>query len=219
MRNIQAIALICFFLLSCKKEKTDRFAVVYEVEFEALWSSSTHPGAHPDGAAFGPLLAISHMFDIELFKPGLPVSESLADYILNENTEAIQRDFQFLLNTSRAADFEISGRTSSPGTLTFQLGTARGYQHITLISKILPGPDWFVAARTSLIDPRDGNWYDRVTVEANAFHAGLDSAQTFLPPYFPLDTADAAGFLNYGPLTLGEDSVFNMGRFILRRIK
>jgi hypothetical protein len=208
-----------FLLSACKKDKIDRFSVVYEIEFDATWSETTHPGAHPDEAAFSPFIAVSHLFGYEVFTPGLPPSESMELLGLQGNTSALESDFQFLLNTSQAVDFEKGQRIASPGKSTIQLGTARGYQYITLLSKIEPSPDWFVAATTSLIDPADGNWYDVVTVHVNAFTLGKDSAQTFLPPYAPVDTSQGVEFLNYGPLALGTDSVYNMGKFVFRRIK
>lgn len=214
-----AATILLSTLIACKKDKTDRFNVIYEVEFEPTWNATTHPGAFPDDAGFAPFIAAAHLSSVEVFSEGLPASEALTEYALNGTTTVFESDFRFLINTSRALDFVIGDGVSYPATSSVLLGTARGYQFVTLISRITPSPDWFIAAQTSLIDPADGEWYNRIIVEAIAYDAGLDTAVTFLPPYLPLDTASSIELLKNGPLTLGSDTVFNMGRFILTRVK
>lgn len=214
-----AATILLSTLIACKKDKTDRFNVIYEVEFEPTWNATTHPGAFPAGAGFAPFIATTYLNSVEVFSEGLPPSEALTEYVLNGSTSIFESEFIFLINTSRALDFVIGDGVSYPATSSVLLGTARGYHFVTLISRITPSPDWFIAAQTSLIDPVDGEWYNRVTIEAIAYDAGLDTATTFLPPYLPLDTASSIELLKNGPLTLSSDTVFNMGRFILTRVK
>ena len=211
--------LFLVLFAACKKEKTDRFNVIYEVEFVPTWSETTHPGAYPSGAGFSEFVAMAHLFDVEVLTVGLPPSEALVELATLGTTSVFQTDFRFLINTSRALDFVVGAATTTPNSSKVQLGTARGYHYITLLTKISPSPDWFLAAQTSLIDPVDGEWYNKITIEATALDAGIDTAQTFLPPYLPLDTLDGISFLNHGPLSLGTDTVFGLGKFILTRVK
>lgn len=213
-----AILFLVLFA-ACKKDKTDRFNVIYEVEFIPTWSETTHPGAYPTGAGFSEFVAMAHLFDVEVFTIGLPASNALIELATEGATNVFESDFRFLINTSRALDFVVGSATSTPNSKTLQLGTARGYHYVTLLTKISPSPDWFLAAKTSLIDPVDGEWYNKITIEAIALDAGVDTAQTFLPPYSPLDTLQDISFLNHGPLALGTDTVFGLGKFILTRVK
>ena len=211
------IFLTTFF--ACSDNKIDIFAIVYSVEFEATWSETTHPGAHPEGAGFSPFIVAAHLSGVDVFTLGLPPEEGVALLATDGDLSLIEQEFTSLRSRSQIADFEIGNEINSPSSSSVEIGLGPNYQFITVLAKILPSPDWFIGAQTTLLDPQDGQWYDKVTVEAIAFKAGLDSATTFNPPYFPIESSEGIQLLKEGPLTLGTDTVFNLGKFIFRRVK
>lgn len=217
--KILAVILALSALFACKDDKVDIFAIVYSVEFEANWSETSHPNAYPEGAGFSPFIVAAHRSGIEIFTLGLPPEEGVAQLAKEGDLETLESEFSSLRSASQIADFEVGNAINSPSSNTVEIGLGPSYQFITVLAKILPSPDWFIGAQTTLLDPQDGQWYDKVIVEATAYKAGLDSATTFEPPYFPIEDSEGILLLKEGPLTLGTDTVFGLGRFIFRRIK
>lgn len=211
--------LLLSTLFACKEDKVDIFAIVYSVEFEANWSETSHPNAYPENAGFSPFIVAAHLSGVEVFTPGLPPEDGVAQLAQEGSLETIEQEFSSLRAASQIADFEIGSAINSPSSSSVEIGLGPNYQFITVLAKISPSPDWFIGAQTTLLDPQDGRWYDKVIVEATAYKAGLDSAATFQPPYFPIETPEGIQLLKEGPLTLGTDTVFGLGRFIFRRIK
>lgn len=213
------IMLLLSTLFACKDDKVDIFAIVYSVEFEANWSETSHPNAYPEEAGFSSFIVAAHLNGVDVFTLGLPPDEGLAQLATQGNLETLEQAFSTLRSRSEIADFEIGSAINTPSSSSVEIGLGPNYQFITVLAKILPSPDWFVGAQTTLLDPQDGQWYDQVIVEATAYKAGLDSATTFEQPYFPIETSEGIELLKEGPLTLGTDTVFGLGRFIFRRIK
>jgi hypothetical protein len=217
--KILILMLLLSTLFACKDDKVDVFAIVYNVEFEANWSETTHPNAHPEEAGFSPFIVASHVDGIEIYTLGLPPESGIAQLAKEGDLDELEQTFSSLRNASQVIDFEIGNAINTPSSSSIEIGLGPNYQFITVLAKILPSPDWFIGAKTTLLDPQDGQWYDQVIVEAIAYKAGLDSAETFNPPYFPKETSEGILLLKEGPLTLGSDTVFGLGRFIFRRIK
>ncbi|MCB0509535.1 MAG: spondin domain-containing protein [Bacteroidetes bacterium] len=208
-------------LSSCKeKDKLDQFSVVYDVEFIATWSASTHPTDFPSNAHFSPIVAVSHLASEALFIPGLNASEAVQELAETGKTDKMNKAIEKWLNTSIAIDQAEGSSFDSPGMSgKLQIGVREGYQTVTTMTMIAPSPDWFISATTSLLDPSDGLWYDEVISHAIAYDAGTDSGVSFTSPDEASIPVQGLSYLNSGPLTEGSDTVVNIGYFRFTRIQ
>ncbi len=220
MRYFIIPLLVICFLSSCKKEKIDRFSVVYEVEYVSTWDATSHPTDFPADPHMSPFVAFCHLSSYQLFVPGLNASEGLIDVAETGNTSILNEELTKAINLGQALDKVDGNRVNSPGNSSrFQLGMKEGYQNVTVVSMIAPSPDWYVATTTSLLDQTDGLWYDEVISHVVAYDAGSDSGSTFESTNSPTDPIDPISFIDDGPLTEGQDTVINMGYFKFTRIK
>lgn len=217
----QIIVLMISSLLftACKKDKKNIYEEVYEVEISGTWSQSSHPTDFPSDAHFSPIAAISHVDGLDLINVGLSATEGVKNMAETGNTDELEKEFDDYRNLTYALDKEIGESFDSPGSYSFQIGVERGRHNVTLFSMIAPSPDWFIAASTSLLDPIDGFWYDKVTVYPSSYDAGTDSGTTFTSANNATTPQEAISFLKAGPLTEGTDTVQNMAKIIFRRIK
>lgn len=220
MKKWMIIVFLACGLSACKKEKIERFSVVYEVEFVSTWDATSHPTDFPIDPHFSPFVAVSHLSSSRLFIEGLNASEGLKNVAETGNTDKIKEELEFFVNTGEGLDVIEGNRVNSPGNSNvIQLGMKEGYHYATAVSMIAPSPDWFVSATTSLLDPSDGLWYDEVTSYVISYDAGTDSGTTFTSADNPTDPVEAISYLDNGPLTEGTDTVVNMGYFKFTRIK
>lgn len=213
--------LLLIGLSACKKDKKiDQFSVVYELEYIATWSATTHPTDFPSNAHFSPFIAVSHLSSAALFLPGFNASEGLQQMAETGATDLLNNEIDKWMNTSVAIDKAEASSFDSPGTSTkVQIGVREGYQTVSVVSMIAPSPDWFVAATTSLIDPTDGLWYDEVITHAISYDAGTDNGLSFSSANEATNPVEAVSYITTGPLTEGTDTVINMGYFKFTRIQ
>lgn len=217
-RNFIFIAILT--LASCKKEKTDLFSVVYEVEFVSTWSAASHPTDFPSNAHFSPFVALSHLSNAQLFTIGLNASEGIKEMAETGATNELENEINLWLNSSVAVDKAIGNTFNSPGNSNkVQIGVREGYHTITAVSMVAPSPDWFVATQTTLYDATDGLWYDEVISHVNTYDAGTDSGPTFTSADATTTPQEPVTLINNGPLTEGQDTVVNMGYFKFVRIQ
>lgn len=216
---IVIVILLSSVFVSCKKDKLNIYREVYEVEFVGIWSETTHPTDFPAGAHFSPMVALSHVAGLDLIGVGLLATEGVQSMAETGNAELLNIEFDKLRNIQYGLDKETGKSFDTPGSDKIQIGVERGRHNVTIFSMIAPSPDWFVAASTSLVDPKDGLWFDEVTVFATSYDAGTDSGLSFLDTNQATDPKEAVSLLKTGPLTEGTDSVQNMAKFIFRRIK
>lgn len=212
-------AVLTMLLSSCGKSALRQFDIVYEVTFEADWSSSTHPISYPSNAHFSPMVIVSHPQSVAVFTEGLAASPGVKQVAETGATDLIEEELRTLINQSLALDQAKGKRIDSPGSNKELIGVGIGYSHVTVMSMIAPSPDWYVGATTNLIDPADGEWFDEVTVDVLTYDSGTDMGSTFTSPDMPNDVVDGVTMITGGPLANGGTSVENMGRFIFRRVQ
>lgn len=211
--------LLILLSLSCKKDKINIYEEVYEVEFVGTWSAATHPTDFPAGAHFSPMTALSHVAGLDLINLGLLATEGVQNMAETGDNKQLLKEFEDYRSLQYGLDKAEGKSFDSPGNDKIQIGVERGRHNVTVFSMIAPSPDWFVAATTNLVDPKDGLWYDEVVVFANAYDAGTDSGLSFTAENSITEPKEAIKFINSGPLTEGTDSVQGMAKFIFRRIK
>ena len=73
--------------------------------------------------------------------------------------------------------------------------------------------------QSGAFDAQDGQWYDKVTIDAISFDAGSDAESDFTSPNMPMDSVSGVYPITTGPLIQpGDTLVQNMGKFIFERI-
>lgn len=220
MKKYAFVLLFLLLFTSCKKEKTDLFSVVYEVEFVSTWSAGTHPTDFPSNAHFSPFVAVSHLTSAQLFTIGLNASDGIKEMAETGATNKLENEITQWLNGSIAVDKAIANSFDSPGNSNkVQIGVREGYHTITAVSMVAPSPDWFVATQTALYDATDGLWYDEVISHVTTYDAGSDSGISFTSADNATTPQEPIDLINSGPLTEGLDTVVNMGYFKFVRIQ
>ena len=194
--------------------QTGAARAVYEVTFEATWSSSTHPGAYPAGAHFSPLIGATHAAGTHLWEPGglaTPGIELMAEtggtsLLANEINAAIAN------GTARAA---ISGAGIDSPDATSQLFVVTDeFPAVTLVTMIAPSPDWFVG--TDAVELfENGAWVDEKVVALLAWDAGTDSGPNFTSGDQDTNPQQPIALVTGGPFT-GSDP---LGTFTFRRLR
>ena len=206
-------------LLSCKKDPNSIYAAVYEIQFVSDWSAATHPGAYPANAHFSPLVGMSHQYGTYVFFEGVPASDGIKEMAETGATATLEDELQFSINGGAGLNkFTGSGFNAPGASSKVEVGVKGSQPSVTVMSMIAPSPDWFVAARTTLIDPADNLWYDEAIVHATAYDAGTDAGVDFTSADMPLDSAVGVHQLTDGPLATVPDSVY-LGKFVFTRIE
>ena len=154
-------------------------AVQYEVEFDATWSSSTHPGAYPIGAHFSPLVGATHNDQVSFWDVGANASPGMEQMAETGARSTLQAEF--LDAGGDTATIILGNGINSPGLTTKAFDIQPSHSYVTLVTMIAPSPDWF--AGVSAFNLRNGNaWMSEVTVGLFACDAGTDSGPSFTSP-------------------------------------
>jgi len=212
--------ILVFTINSCSKAKIDNYQEVYEVELVGTWSSATHPTDFPSNAHFSPMIGLSHLESLEVLAEGLSASKGVQSMAETGNTDLLEKEFDKFHNQTYSLDKMIGEGFVSPGkSKIVQIGVERGRHVVSVFSMIAPSPDWFVAASVNLIDPKDGKFYDEVSVNAIAYDAGTDGGLTFTSENLASVPVEGIHRIQSGPLAEGSDTVRNIAKFIFRRIE
>ncbi len=218
MKNIlKYISVLIVVFSACSAEKKDNYQEVYEVEMIGKWSSSTHPTDFPSNAHFSPMVALSHLEGLDVIGEGLTATDGMKEMAETGKTAKLDKEFLKFHNQTYSLDREIGESFTTPGRNKMLIGVERGRHHISVFSMIAPSPDWFVAATTSLIDSKDGKWYNEVTVHSTTYDAGTDSGLSFTAANNETDPIEGVHKIVDGPLTEGQNSVSNMVTFVFRK--
>ena len=221
IRPLYMLSFLTIALLACQKnDAISKYDVLYNVRFEATWSDSTHPGSYPGNAHFSPLVALSHAPNFFMFFSGYPASDGLRILAETGQTDSLLDEFSFAINTGQALDARLGPEVPSSGQGSLDIGVTSTRHAVTVVSMIAPSPDWFVAGRAVLFDAQDGQWYDKVTIDAISLDAGSDAGSDFTSPNMPMDSVSGVYPITTGPLIQpGDTLVQNMGKFIFERIQ
>lgn len=218
--RLPLLALFLLVLAGCEEDDPrDIFEVVYEVRFETAWSETTFPGAYPPDAHFSPLVGMSHRPNVFVFETGLPASDGLRIVAETGATGEMEDELQRAVNQGLGLDLFTGPEVDAPGSGTVLVGVGERFPSVTILSMIAPSPDWFVAARATLLTP-DAQWYDEVTVFLDSYDAGTDSGTGFTSPDQATDPANSVKPITDGPLVAPGDSVVrDLGRVVFTRVQ
>lgn len=195
---IVMLLMVMLSMVSCVKDTPD-FAVEYEVRFRNEWSAQTHPVDYPQDAHFTPFVTYSHQLDAKLFRTGLIASNGIKQYAETGVINTINEEIDIIRGGGRALDRDMGIEVDYYQTSIIRLGFSDVSHYITLLSRIAPSPDWFVAIDEYDLMP-NGEWIDSIVVYPATYDAGTDMGQTFYSTDMPLEPRNAIDLVRSQPL-------------------
>ncbi len=151
---LNALMLICFLgvlSVSCNKDD-DSFKINYdntyefEVIFKGSWFKEDFGTSFPkEGASFGNFVGMTHKRKDDFYKLGEKASQGLAKYAETGDTLALINEIQERINANTSSVKIVGSKVEPTGEVSVTFRTTLRYKYVSLISKVNPGPDWFVA--------------------------------------------------------------------------
>jgi hypothetical protein len=172
--------LVAGSFLGCNT-KAPVFPVEYRVTFIPTWTVNTHPVNYPSNAQFSPFITYSHKPDSDVFTLGLLAPDYLTGFAENGSTSALLEQIDVMRSSSHALDRAYGETVTYPQVSEVILGFDDSHTYCTILSKIEPSPDWFIAA-DSVNLKQGGIWVDTISVKTKAFDAGIDAGSNFNSP-------------------------------------
>ncbi|XP_050690641.1 spondin-1-like isoform X3 [Eriocheir sinensis] len=125
---------------------------------------------------------MSHGPQYVLFHAGEPASPALKSFAETGRSDLIDQGAQAENGVLDA--FNTPPITQGVGVVTAQFFVDGNHSRVSLVSKIVPSPDWFVGV-DSFDLCEDGNWVDNVKIQVDPLDAGTDNGLTFTSPDWP----------------------------------
>ena len=151
----------------------------YTLSFETSFSEEMFPEEYPSNPSFGPVVAIIHSPNINVFQTGSVANDGLAAYAESGDVDALvtalesqqgQSEGLFLIQTASNA--------SAVGTSSFDITFTPTRTRVTFLAKLNPSPDWFVGAAS--LDIVDGNTLkEEIQTGLVLLDAGTKAGETY----------------------------------------
>jgi len=156
----------------------------YEVIFEGLWSRHTHPKDFPVNewqTQFSHLIGASHSIDYDLWKYGELASPALTMLAETGQTKKLEIDMKrFSKNIRSVIKARGLQQRSNVVGRTFAVFRMDATKHLlSLVSKIIPSPDWIVGVSMENLCLANGSWVDSRVVDLYPWDAGTRSGLTY----------------------------------------
>lgn len=196
-------ALIALLAALAPASAAQDSVAIYEVTFDATWSSGTHPGGgYPAGAHFSSPVGGTHDATVGFWQPGQVASPGIEAMAELGATGPLQGEIAAAVQSGSAATFMLGPVFAAPGQVTFSFAAVATHPLVTLVSMIAPSPDWFVGVRDfPLIE--DGRWIDAADVPLFAYDAGSDSGSSFTAENFDTQPKQPISLIAGTPLANG----------------
>ncbi|XP_063708677.1 spondin-2-like [Culicoides brevitarsis] len=163
-----------------KKCKNPRLAL-YNVTFVGNWSPDLFPKQYPEfrppaqwSKTFGRIHNSNHF----LFKLGKRASKGIVNFVDQRNSDILERE---ATNEDIFNDFSIPAISKGVGFESGKFLIDNEHPLVSLLSNIIPSPDWFVGVDSLMLCKND-RWIERLTIEAKPYDAGFESGLTFTAP-------------------------------------
>merc|ERR1712227_638120 len=156
----------------------------YEVIFEGLWSRHTHPKDFPSNewqTQFSQMIGASHSIDYELWKYGELASPALQMLAESGQTKKLEVDMK---RSSRNIRSVIKARglqqRSNVVGRTFAVFRVDATKHLlSIVSKMIPSPDWIVGVSMENLCLGNGSWVDSRVIDLYPWDAGPNSGMSY----------------------------------------
>jgi hypothetical protein len=76
--------------------------ITYEIDFNAMWSAQSHPGAYPGGAHFSALIGGAHSPAVSFWEPGALASAGIEQMAEIGGTSILRSEVQTAINAGSA---------------------------------------------------------------------------------------------------------------------
>ncbi|XP_043219082.1 spondin-2-like [Amphibalanus amphitrite] len=181
---LATLALLCA-LVSASPHSRDACApgklVVYKAVIKTFWSKERFPKQYPlwrPPAQFSKFLGVTHNSSVYLYREGQEASPALklfAELGDASGLESTAQGAEGILDQFTAPKVPGEGSTQ---THVFVDGT---HSKVSLISKIVPSPDWFIGV-DSVDLCEHGHWVDTLDIQLYPMDAGTDQGLAFTSP-------------------------------------
>ncbi|XP_069172551.1 spondin-1 isoform X1 [Procambarus clarkii] len=163
---------------------------VYRVAMESHWSPRDFPKHYPEWrppAQWSKLIGLSHDRGFVLFRAGEIADEGIKSFAETGRSDLIDQRAQGENGVLDA--FNTPPITEGVGMAESHFFVDGNHSRVSLISKIVPSPDWFVGVDSFELC-EDGNWVDNVKIQVDPLDAGTDNGLTFTSPNWPTSPAE-----------------------------
>lgn len=159
----------------------------YEVIFEGLWSRHTHPKDYPIDewkTQFSHLIGASHSIDYDLWKYGELSSPALTMLAATGQTKKLEIDMKrFSKNIRSVIKARGLQQRSNVVGRTFAVFRMDPTNHLlSLVSKMIPSPDWIVGVSLENLCLANCSWVDSRVVDLYPWDGGVRSGVTYNNP-------------------------------------
>lgn len=158
---------------------------VYRVKLETHWSPRDFPKHYPEWrppAQWSKLAGISHSRDFVLFRAGESASPEVKTFAESGRSDGFDKYGQG--NDGVLDVFSAPAIPQGVGESESEFFVDGNHSRISLVSKIVPSPDWFVGVDSFELC-EGGNWVDNVKIQVDPLDAGTDNGLTFTSPNWP----------------------------------
>lgn len=167
---------------TCAQEKL----AVYNLKFEANWGEDNFPKQYPlwrPPAQWSKTVGFSHGTAMQLFSIGSMANPGVKQFIETGQSDILdkQSSEEAFLDSFTVPPIQAGKGNSS--SLIFVDGT---HSKVSLISKLVPSPDWFVGL-DSVDLCQEGQFIETISLKVNPLDGGTDNGFTFTSPNWPTE--------------------------------
>jgi Spondin_N/Secretion system C-terminal sorting domain len=181
--SINVISAVCLCLVTVmllfSKPLQAQTSTIYELRFEATWSSATHPMSFPGNPHFSGLIGATHNDAVSFWNEGGLASPGIKSMAETGSKTALRGEFFTALNAGNVKRFiDQGGISRSPDSIVFSFRVDESHPLLTVVSMLAPSPDWFIGV--SGLPLRDGTgWIDQISIDLFTWDAGTDSGTNY----------------------------------------
>ena len=201
---------------SCHDAVPD-FPVKYRVTFTSTWTNASHPVDYPPDAAFSPFICYSHKANSALFDLGLVAPGGIPDFSTSGSVRGVVTDIDLLRSAGKALDRSQGDGVVYPQVSEVFLGFDDDHTYCSVLSHIVPSPDWFIGAINVQLKTTAG-WVDTTAVLTVAYDAGVDGGTTFNSTPNPTIPPQPVKIINSAPLA-NNGTVRSMATISFKKVK
>ena len=151
----------------------------YRIDFNATWSSSTHPTTFPSGAHWSPLIGAVHSSRASFWEMGETSSAGMESMAETGATGTLSSEINSEIPANALSVVNGNG-SGSPGSVRIRNVEVRlGHPMVTLVSMIAPSPDWFAGVSGVSLLNGVGQWTESLEVVLFPLDAGSDSGTSY----------------------------------------
>ncbi|XP_011300442.1 spondin-1 isoform X2 [Fopius arisanus] len=163
----------------------------YEVTFEGLWSRNTHPKDFPSKSwliRFSDVIGASHTVDYRFWRYNDTSSNGLQQVAEFGSTRTLESELKeqsahirTIIKARGVGHPNVTGRTFA----VFRVD--RKHHLMSLVSMIVPSPDWIVGVSGLELCLSNCSWIEHKELNLYPVDAGTDDGITYMSPDSPTD--------------------------------